>query len=382
MVSRELHGVVLVLGPAGALSGGDMHALRLAQLWHETQPTVAVVGPPDLVRFLGQGHDALLIPLKTPFDRYMRTSAVALAAGFLWRGFRSVPHLRRATVIVAGSHLIFDVLPAAIAHFLFRKPVATYVYHVIGDINRPPTIRSRLAVMLERVSIGLIRLIGAIVFIDNPDARSALIVRGVAEANLRPTAQAYDPVFPVLDPAPAEPARLLFVGRLVAQKGIWDVIDIARRLVATDSPIQIDVVGDGPLKESLVKVIEVEGLTNIHLLGFVDERTKWRLLSESALFLAPSREEGWGIAVGEALLAGLPVVALDLPAYDHFPHQLVRARQDGSDFVELTLSVAVDPVVLAELSEASRAARRELPSWAEILLGDIRVLNELGDVGG
>ena len=125
MASTELHGVVLVLGPAGALSGGDVHALRLAQLWYETQPTVRIVGPPNLAGYLEQGRGALLIPLTTPFDKHMRTNTVALALGFLWRGIRAVSHVRRAGVIIAGSHLIFDVLPAAVAHALFGRPVAT-----------------------------------------------------------------------------------------------------------------------------------------------------------------------------------------------------------------------------------------------------------------
>lgn len=379
MASESFHGLVLVLGQAGAVSGGDVHALRLAEYWRKSDPSVVIVGSPDLAGFIGEHEQDLLIPLATPLDSRMRSSSVALAIGVVWRGLRALGYLRRATIVVAGSHLIFDVLPGAIASTAFRKPVAAFVYHVIGDMNRPRSLRTRLAVALELFSLMLLRRIDATIFVDNAQARASLIRRGFQGDALQTTGQAYDPDFEIEDPHPLEPGRLIFVGRLVERKGIWDVVELGRRLEKCGSPLQIDVVGDGPIREEVVRVIDSEGIRNIHLHGFVDERTKWELLSRSTLFLAPSREEGWGIAVGEALLAGLPVVALDLPAYDHFPHQLIRAHSDGSNFVDLAMSTATDAVGLATLIEISRAGRHGLASWASILGNDVHVLNGLGE---
>ena len=64
---------------------------------------------------------------------------------------------------------------------------------------------------------------------------------------------------------------------------------------------------------------------NILLLNRVPESDKFALLKTGKLFLFPSYEEGWGIAICEAMACGLPVVAYDLPAYRNvFKQGMVR----------------------------------------------------------
>ncbi len=377
MSIRDPHLVVLVLGQAGAVSGGDVHAFRLAEGLFEEGSSVTLVGSADLPRFVSPALRSTVVSIATPFDLKMRSSSLALTAGLLWRGAKAIRYCWRASLIVASSHLIFDTAPAALAHFLIRKPVVTYVYHLIGDMGRPSSIGTVLAKALEWISLGLLKMTRANIFVDNENARASLIRRGFHADRLHDTRNAYDPHLAVPEPSPIDPGRLLFIGRLVEQKGIWDIIELGRRLKAVGLDLQIDVVGDGPLREQVTETVEKEQLTNVLILGFVDEETKWRLLSTSRLFLAPSREEGWGIAVGEALLAGLPVVALELPAYDHFPVEFPRAAADGSDFVETAFSIATDEPQLKALAEVVQRGRNNLPRWKNIIAEDLLVIRAI-----
>lgn len=365
---------MLILGQAGAVSGGDVHAIRLAEGWRRRGASVTLIGSPDLTRFVAPDVGSIVAPLSTPFDASMRTNPFALAAGLLWRGVKALPRLRRCDIVVAGSHLVFDVAPAALAAVVFRKPIATYVYHVIGDMHRSRSVRSTLATSLEAVSFAMLRWTRATVFYDNDDARAGLVRRRFRAERLHPTENAYDPIVAVPEHKPVAPRRLLFVGRLVEQKGVWDIVALARALREHGSDIEIHIVGDGPLRERLEHVIATEGLDRVHLLGFVSEEEKWRLLSTSSLFLAPSREEGWGIAVGEALLAGVPVVALDLPAYSHFRTTFERARPDGSDFVDRAIAIALDEAALRHRAELARRDRDLLPRWSTVIARDLYVL--------
>ena len=72
--------------------------------------------------------------------------------------------------------------------------------------------------------------------------------------------------------------------------------------------------GVGPELDRLRSVVKREKLP-IELAGYVDDATKFDLLSRTKLFVFPSVEEGWGIAIAEALAVGTPVVAYDLPVY-------------------------------------------------------------------
>ena len=74
-------------------------------------------------------------------------------------------------------------------------------------------------------------------------------------------------------------------------------------------------IGVGPELVRLKAEIAREKLP-IELAGYVDDQTKFDLISRAQLFVFPSAEEGWGIAVAEALSVGTPVVAYELPVYE------------------------------------------------------------------
>lgn len=114
----------------------------------------------------------------------------------------------------------------------------------------------------------------------------------------------------LFEPGPKrDGARLLFVGRLNEQKGLQHLLH-AVSLMKT--PATLDVVGDGPAKESLRQLAGELG---------IDSRIKWHgQLSQSALpahyqrasaIVVPSVEEGLGLVAVEALLCETPVVAFD-----------------------------------------------------------------------
>src|SRR5262249_16150999 len=75
--------------------------------------------------------------------------------------------------------------------------------------------------------------------------------------------------------------------------------------------------------------------------GFVSESEKRRLLSEARVLIAPSYEEGWGIAVCEGLASSLPVVDYRLPVLDElFGSAYLAARVgDVEGIAELAAGV-------------------------------------------
>jgi glycosyltransferase involved in cell wall biosynthesis len=91
--------------------------------------------------------------------------------------------------------------------------------------------------------------------------------------------------------SPEEPPHVLYVGRLSQEKGVLELVEAAR-----DLPLRV--VGDGPLRD---RVPDAAGFIPPGELGPWYER--------AAIVVAPSRREGYGVAVREAMAWGRPVVA-------------------------------------------------------------------------
>jgi glycosyltransferase involved in cell wall biosynthesis len=102
------------------------------------------------------------------------------------------------------------------------------------------------------------------------------------------------------------------VGRLTVQKGQKYLIDAVSTLRENFPQIVLLIVGDGPLRGEIEKYIKTLGLEgNVILLG--TRRDIPQLLSAMDIFVLPSLWEGLGTAVIEAMAAGKPIIATDIP---------------------------------------------------------------------
>jgi glycosyltransferase involved in cell wall biosynthesis len=103
--------------------------------------------------------------------------------------------------------------------------------------------------------------------------------------------------------------RLLFVGRLMPQKGVEHLLH-ALALMKTQTAL--DIVGDGPSRaslEQLAKQLEVAPRIRWH--GQVSQSELPTLYQRAAAVVVPSIDEGLGLVAVEALLCETPVVAFD-----------------------------------------------------------------------
>ena len=105
------------------------------------------------------------------------------------------------------------------------------------------------------------------------------------------------------------PDRLLFVGRLNAQKGI----DLLLRAVgAMHTRAQLDVVGDGPDAESMRGLAASLGIADrVTWHGALPQTALPELYRRAAALIVPSRDEGLGLVAVEAQLCETPVIAFD-----------------------------------------------------------------------
>ena len=111
---------------------------------------------------------------------------------------------------------------------------------------------------------------------------------------------------------PSRGPRFLFVGRLVAYKGLDSLLEALQ----LTPDLEVDIVGDGPLGPRLRRTVAAGDLRDrVAVHGWVPESELVRLMGRSRALVLPSLDAGetFGLVQLEAMASGLPVIASDLP---------------------------------------------------------------------
>jgi glycosyltransferase involved in cell wall biosynthesis len=109
--------------------------------------------------------------------------------------------------------------------------------------------------------------------------------------------------------------QLLYVGRLEPNKRVEWLLPLVARLLPRYPQLTLRLVGEGPVRASLEHAISTAGLQqHVVLFGALAPEQVHAELRQADVFVFPSAYESFGTAALEALAAGLPVVASDLPA--------------------------------------------------------------------
>lgn len=103
---------------------------------------------------------------------------------------------------------------------------------------------------------------------------------------------------------------VLSAGRLTEPKNYSNCLRAIQQIA--DSSFEYWIAGKGELEEQLKSEVKSLGLENtVHFLGFRDDLPA--LLAQADVFLSPSKWEGFGLSIVEAMAAGLPVVVSEVP---------------------------------------------------------------------
>lgn len=132
----------------------------------------------------------------------------------------------------------------------------------------------------------------------------------------------------VPDKWPQENSQSPFVignaGRLVYQKGQDYLVKLAKILQTETQDFKIRIAGEGPLRASLAREIEKQELSEfVQLTGFQNNMENF--YNSLDVFLLPSRWEGFGYAMVEAMFYRLPVIAFNVSSNP----EIIKDRENG-----------------------------------------------------
>ncbi len=107
------------------------------------------------------------------------------------------------------------------------------------------------------------------------------------------------------------PKTVLYVGRLVYGKGLFDLLQAAKLLIQSEPEWSFILVGRGPLASRIERLRDAARIpaSKFVLKGFVPHNRLPGEYRQAGLFVLPSHHEGVPTALLEAMASGLPVVA-------------------------------------------------------------------------
>lgn len=163
---------------------------------------------------------------------------------------------------------------------------------------------------------------------------------------------------------------LLAAGRLVEQKGLDTLL---RAYAAASGELggrRLLIAGDGPERESLERLAGSLGLNGgVSFLGSVGRDRLAELLCSADLFAFPSRYEAFGVALLEAMAAGVPVVAARAGGIPEFAvdgeNALLVPPDDERALAAALVRLANDDVLARRLAAGARA-QAERHGWEHV----------------
>jgi glycosyltransferase involved in cell wall biosynthesis len=257
-------------------------------------------------------------------------------------------------------------LRPALAHFQYALPPAcpcpaVVTVHDLSFERDPHVMGRRDRFVFRTVVPRSVRRAARVFAVSERTRRDLIELYGTPIAKIVVTPNAVDPAF---TPGGRPDGYLLFVGAIQRRKNPLAAIEAAKQL-------GLRLVVAGPEKEpALARELERRG---VELRGFVEKPVLADLYRHAACLVLPSRYEGFGLPMLEAMACGTPVVAADEPALREVGGDAaVYADDDGlADAVRRTLSErdawARAGLVRARLFSWEETARRAVAAYRDVV---------------
>lgn len=114
-----------------------------------------------------------------------------------------------------------------------------------------------------------------------------------------------------IPPRPRKPITILLCGQMIARKGVDRLLNAFDRLIQSGYTARLLLVGREAELPQMLESISPGTKQQIEYAGFQEPEHLPHFFRQADLFVLPSRYDGWGVVVNQALGAGLPIICSD-----------------------------------------------------------------------
>jgi glycosyltransferase involved in cell wall biosynthesis len=299
------------------------------------------------------------------------TAVSSVALTYIRRIMRSVPAVWRqilpsaGDVLYSATDILTDTLPAFVLRLRDRQARWVVVVHHLypNPLHRRGNgfAATLLGFLSQRAGLFLARRWADAVIVVNRIVGQSLVEMGFDAEKVHVVGNGVDLARLAGDSRPHHTYDGVFLGRFHRSKGLIDLPEIWKCVCAGESDFRLAIVGGGDdaLRAELESRIQELGLGGcVDVLGILPDDEAITCVRQSRVFVFPSHEEGFGLALAEAMACGLPAVAWDLPAYREVFRSGLLAAPEGNvpAFAFNVRRLLEDAHLYDDLSRAAREA--------------------------
>lgn len=106
--------------------------------------------------------------------------------------------------------------------------------------------------------------------------------------------------------------NILYVGHLIEEKGILDLLRAFQNLLAEYSDLGLLLVGNGKQAGQYREFCKINHIKNVFFVGFVHQEDLPVYYAMADVFVSPTHSDTWGLVLNEAMACKLPVISSDV----------------------------------------------------------------------
>lgn len=166
------------------------------------------------------------------------------------------------------------------------------------------------------------------------------------------------------------PVTFLFCGQMIARKGVDVLLAAFARVVQEGHDVNLLLSGREADLRGWLNHLDASVRALVDYRGFTAPADLPSQFAEADVFVMPSRHDGWGVVINQAIGAGLPIIATDAvgAAHDLVKHEINGLRVPPGDEAALT-SAMIRLATDADLRRKMALQTHSLRGWLEPING-------------
>lgn len=164
---------------------------------------------------------------------------------------------------------------------------------------------------------------------------------------------------------------ILFMGRLVYEKGIQHLISAMPKILQRYHDVKLVIAGKGGMTDELKAQVNSMGIENkVYFTGYMDSKQVCKMYKCADVSVFPSTYEPFGIVALEAMLSGTPVVVSDIGGLneivEHGENGMKSYAGNPNSIADSILSLLYNPQLSQEVVKKAKNMVKSEYNWAKI----------------